>query len=79
MVNKKKRFWFHYNKPESKKQDCNILTVHWNNMCVLVHSIQCSVATESHDQKSQPHCIIRGWCDDVSFVNKDGKTTAVIV
>ena len=79
METKKTRFWFHYNKPESKKQDCNVMTVHWKNKCVLENGIKCLVATESHDQKRQPHSIIRGWCDKVNFVDHpDGKTVAII-
>ena len=78
MANKKKRFWYHYNKPESKKQGRNVITVHWRDACHPVNKILCNVPTESHNQKRQPYCVIRGWCDDIIFVESNGVTTAAI-
>ena len=65
-----RRFWFHYNKPESKKQGKNILTIHWKDACHKVHAIKCEVPTESHNRKGQPRCIIRGWAKDIDFNNQ---------
>ena len=62
---KKRRFWFHYNKPESKKQGRPVLTVHWKGSCIPVNSIKCRVQTETHERNSQPHCVVRGWAHDV--------------
>ena len=73
------RFFFHYNKPESKAQGCNVLTVHWDKQCHFVNDIKCFAETETHTQKTQPHCIVRGWAHGVDFVKgKGGKVTAII-
>jgi len=61
------RFLFHYNKPESKRQGRNVLTLHWQGKCHLVNNITCHVPTETHNQKRQPHCVIRGWAAEVEF------------
>lgn len=62
---KKRRFWFHYNKPESKKQGRTVLTVHWKGSCIQVNSIKCHALTETHERKRQPHCVVRGWAHEV--------------
>jgi hypothetical protein len=64
---KKRRFWFHYNKPESKKQGRTVLTLHWKGKCHLVNSITCSAPCETHAQRRQPRCVIRGWATEVEL------------
>lgn len=79
-INKdQKRFWYHYNKPESRRSERNCLTVHWNDECILVNSVKCHVATESYDRRSQPYCIIRGWANDVSVVGIEGGEVIAII
>ena len=73
-----RRFWFHYNKPESRKQGRNVLTVHWKNACHPVNSITCGTPIETHDQKQQPRCVMRGWAKSVKFIRHDELTKAVI-
>ena len=74
-----RRFWFHYNKPASRKEGINVLTLHWRGACCKVHAIRCAVATESHNRNSQPHCIIRGFANNVEIVEGlDGKTLGII-
>ena len=66
----KRRFHFHYNKPASKKAGFPKLTLHCNNTCYLVDKINCTTSTESHNQKRQPHCVIRGWANTID-IDKD--------
>jgi hypothetical protein len=54
------RFWFHYNKPMSRKMDMAVWTVHWKDKCYQVLNIQCNTDSETHDRNSQPHAIMRG-------------------
>jgi hypothetical protein len=63
-------FWFHYNKPESRKQGCNILTIHCGGLCHLVSDIECQVPVYTRHRKSQPYCVMAG--RGVVFVT-DGK------
>lgn len=78
-----RRFSFHYNKPASLRQNKNVLTVHWKNTCHLVNNISCDVPTETHHQKKQPRCVIRGWAKSISIGEKKTGTnihsTAYIV
>jgi hypothetical protein len=62
-----RRFFYHYNKPESMAQGCNVLTLHWKGECHLVNDIVCYTPTETHKQKRQPHCVVRGWAAEVEF------------
>jgi len=57
---KRKTFFFHYNKPASKAQRRNVLTLHWAGACHLVHVIKCVVPVETRARKSRPRCIIAG-------------------
>lgn len=77
MDNVKRVFWFHYNKPESRRQGRAVMTVHYKGGCIPVHNIQCSVPTWTHHRNSQPHCVIKGR-GMVTLEEKDGEVTAVI-
>lgn len=78
MSKKGKRFWFHYNKPESLKRKTNILTIHHNDKCNIVNSIECNVPIESHDRKEQPRCILRGWANSIVYKWNENKVKAII-
>jgi len=72
------RFWFHYNKPASRREERNVLTLHWKGTCHRVHSVKCLVPVESHNRKTQPKCIMRGFAENVSIVDINGNTEASI-
>ena len=59
-IEKPRVFWFHYNKPESKKQNKNILTIHYKKQCHLVNDIECFVPIKVKHRNSQPYCVIHG-------------------
>jgi len=63
-------FWFHYNKPESRKQKMNMLTVHYQGKCHFVHDIVCKVPLETRHRKKQPHCVMAGSGEIAFFPNK---------
>ena len=65
-----RRFFYHYNKPLSRVAGCNVLTVHWEGKCHLVNNITCYAPTETHHQKNQPRCVIRGWATSVDVFSK---------
>lgn len=77
---KKRRFFFHYNKPASVAQGRNVLTVHWRGACHLVHHIQCYVPIETKARKSQPRCVMQGIALRVVFdTTLDGQDRATIL
>lgn len=53
-------FYFHYNKPASKSAGHNILTIHYQGKCHLVHDIVCNVPIRTRKRKTQPRCVIAG-------------------
>ena len=74
----KRRFFFHFNKPESKKHNRNVLTVHWKGSCIPVNAIECQVSTETHERNSQPTCVMRGWASEVEILKDTNNTKAII-
>lgn len=61
---KTKRFWFHYNKPYSRKHKVDKWSVHYDNTCYIVDSIRCYVPTFSRNRKKQPRVVMYGDCSD---------------
>lgn len=53
-------FFYHYNKPMSRKFGRNKLTIHRKGVCHLVDEVRCLVETKTKDNKTQPHCVIIG-------------------
>ena len=74
-----KRFFFHYNKPASLKQNRNVMTIHFEGVCHIAHKVICKVANETHNQKRQPRCIIRGYATSVIFNTIGDKIIANII
>jgi hypothetical protein len=77
---KPKRFFYHYNKPASLSFGKNVITIHWEGACHLVNKIKTiGLDVESHDQKRQPRCVMRGFATNVIFAhNEDGTKTGII-
>ena len=65
-----KVFWFHYNKPASKKMGKPQITIHYNNQCIIVDNLICKVETFGHIKKSQPYFVIKGKCKEIKIDNK---------
>ncbi len=60
-----RRFFFHFNKPESLRQKKTLWTVHWKGTCHITEQIICNVPSESKSNKRQPYAVMRGWASDV--------------
>lgn len=73
-----KSFWFHYNKPASRKAGKPKLTVHFNKTCYIVDSIAIKCPTESKIRESQPHVVIAGKCLDFKLINESNEIKAFI-
>lgn len=65
----KTTFWYHYNKPASRKAGRNKLTVHYGGLCHIVDGIDINVRTYSRDRKTQPRCVIAGIANHLSIKN----------
>lgn len=63
------RFWFHYNKPASQAQQCNVLTIHYRGACHLVTGIDCRVPIATRSRTSQPRCVMAGDADNIEINN----------
>lgn len=53
-------FFYHYNKPASRKAGHPVLTVHCQGICHLVRHIECHVPTKTRERKTQPHVVVAG-------------------
>lgn len=73
-----RRFWFHYNKPASKKAGRPLLTLHFKDACSLVDKILCAVPVETKNRSRQPHCVVQGFCASVDLVKTTDGLTARI-
>jgi len=62
-----KRWFLHYNKPASHKLGKPVMTLHWQDACHMVRAVKINTACESHENKRQPRCVIRGWATQVLF------------
>jgi hypothetical protein len=63
-------FWFHYNKPASRQQGRNVLTLHYRGACHQIHGVDCYVRLQSRDRKQQPRCVIAGKANSITIEPK---------
>jgi hypothetical protein len=61
------RFWYHYNKPMSRRMGRPILTIHWKDRCINCDKLEIHVPTETHERKRQPRMIVRGFANTVEW------------
>lgn len=61
-------FWFHFNKPETRKRGRPVMTVHYKSQCLMVESIDCAVPVKTRVRKQQPRMVVAG-VGDVTVVN----------
>ena len=64
------RFWYHYNKPLSKRMGRPTMTVHFKDRCIYADNIICHVPTETHQRKRQPHMVVRGFAKTVTWKSR---------
>ena len=65
-----KVFWYHYNKPASKKAGKPQITIHYNDQCIIVDNLICKVETYGHIRKAQPFFVVKGKCKEIKIENK---------
>lgn len=71
---KVKSFFFHYNKPASKKAGFPKMSIHHDKTCHIVDHVQCHVSCATNHRKRQPHCVMKGYCTSVRiFESADSK------
>jgi hypothetical protein len=63
---KKKRFFFHYNKPESQRRGKPQISVHINKQCIITDNIEVLVPTEGKVNKRQPYFVMQGWANEIN-------------
>jgi len=69
----KRSFWFHYNKPESRKVGKPQITVHYMGACHIVDNLKCNVPIAGKLRKTQPFWVIAGKTSSIEF--EDGLAT----
>lgn len=64
------KFFFHYNKPESKKRGIPTITLHNKGKCLLINNVICNVPTYGKIRKQQPRFVIAGDAKNIRIINK---------
>lgn len=62
---KPKVFFFHYNKPESKKQQKPVISLHYNKTCFLVENLVVNVPTHGRIRSTQPFFVMAGKAKEI--------------
>lgn len=62
------KFFFHYNKPLSKKRKAHYWSIHFKKSCHCVKAIDCNVSTVSKTNKRQPFVVMQGNANKISIV-----------
>lgn len=72
---KKRVFYFHYNKVESRRLKQGKMTIHFKGKCHIVDNIRCSASVRTKHSKRQPFIMMTGLSDDIYFTeNELGRT-----
>jgi mannose-6-phosphate isomerase-like protein (cupin superfamily) len=77
-MSKEAAFWFHYNKPEAKRQGRPVMTVHYKGMCHMVRAVSCEVPVATRERKTQPHVVMAGrgtieFSDGTAYIKRGGE------
>jgi hypothetical protein len=67
----KRRFFFHLNKPETKRLGRAVWSLHYLGVCYQAEKIICNVPCESKSNKRQPLAVMRGFSDSVIVKDKE--------
>lgn len=70
MEKKLRNFFFHYNKPLSRKAQKPILSIHYNKKCLFVENIICKVPTKGKIRKTQPYFVLCGKTKEILIKDK---------
>ena len=65
-------FFYHYNKPESQHRGKPIISVHFDNTCHMVESLEVNVPTWAHtNMKRSPKFVMKGRAKKFSINNEE--------
>lgn len=67
-MKKLKGFFFHYNKPLSKKERKPIISIHYNKQCLFVENVVCNVKTRGRIRNKQPFFVMCGKASKIEIV-----------
>lgn len=64
-MNKEWRYFYHYNKPLSKRLGKTMWSVHFRGKCSMVENIACFTQAFSKTNKTQPFAVMQGFAKKV--------------
>lgn len=70
------KFFFHYNKPQSKLKKRPQISVHYRGKCMIVDTLRCLVPTYGRISKRQPFFSMAGLAEKIVI---DQENAAVIL
>lgn len=73
-----KIFYFHYNKPASKKAGKPQISIHYKKTCYIVDNVDCRVPTIGKINKRQPFFVMKGKCETFIIEYDNGKSIGLL-
>jgi len=70
---KKRSFYFHFNKPETIRQGSPKISVHIDNTCYILDKLIIEVETTSKFSKRQPRFVMKGKAKNFNYNQKKGE------
>ena len=67
------KFSYYYNRVKSAEQKRTVLTVRWGKEKADVGKVICNTASETHNRKIRPYCVVRGDANIVLIENNTAK------
>lgn len=65
--NKKIKFFYHYNKPQTQRNGYPTISIHFNNACHFVKGISVEVPTLSKINNGQPRFVMVGSANKIKI------------
>ncbi len=69
LTKKPRVFWYHYNKPASRKANKPQITIHYGGACYIVDNVVCEPRTYGKINKKQPFFVMKGACKRFEIKN----------
>lgn len=71
-------FFFHYNKPASRRAGHTILSLHYGGACHFVRNIDLRVPVVGRHNKRQPYFVLAGKAGSIE-IDKDGTALVTVL
>ena len=68
---RRRKFFFHYNKPKSKQEGCPIISLHYDGACHFAKNVVVNTPTQGKIRNRQPFFVMEGYYSKVRWDEKN--------